>query len=130
MGPGLDGLEGKLMKWAAHVLMYPIADLLNLSVSTGEIPHVWKHARVTPLHKGGNSLDPNINRPISIICIIAKVLKVNTVYLHYRQITNNITSSFDLVDHHVLIQILNNIGLAQNTLTSFNAYLSGMKHMC
>ena len=83
MGPGLDGLEGKLMKWAAHVLMYPIADLLNLSVSTGEIPHVWKHARVTPLHKGGNSLDPNINRPISIICIIAKVLKVNTVYFNY-----------------------------------------------
>ena len=36
IGPGL---EAKLIKWAANVFIYHFADLFDLSVSTGEIPH-------------------------------------------------------------------------------------------
>lgn len=33
-GAGLDGLEAKYIKLAAHILMYPLADLFNLSLTT------------------------------------------------------------------------------------------------
>ena len=72
---GLDGLDMKYIKLAANVLMFPLADLYNLSLSTNEIPNIWKHARITPIHKAGDVLDCNNYRPISIICAIAKILE-------------------------------------------------------
>ena len=72
-GAGLDGIENRFIKLASYILMYPLADLFNLSFSTCELPTIWKFARITPLHKGGDVLDLNNYRPISIICSIAKV---------------------------------------------------------
>lgn len=72
---GPDGLEAKFFKLAAHVIMYPLADLFNLSLSTCSIPSTWKSARVTPLFKSGDPSDVNNYRPISIICVIAKVFE-------------------------------------------------------
>lgn len=39
---GPDGLEAKFVKAAAHILMYPLADLFNLSLLTHCIPSLWK----------------------------------------------------------------------------------------
>lgn len=39
-----DGLEAKFVKLAAHVLMYPLADLFNLSLSNCAIPFILKCA--------------------------------------------------------------------------------------
>ena len=94
-GPGLDGVESKFLKLAQHILMYPLCDLFNLSLSTHDIPSIWKWSRITPLHKAGNELDPNNYRPISIICSIAKVFEK----LIYNQLSNylskhNILSPF------------------------------------
>ncbi len=68
-----DGLEAKLVKLAAHIIMYPLADLFNSSLSTCSIPPIWKCARVTPFFKGGDPSDVNNYRPICIICTIAKI---------------------------------------------------------
>ena len=46
-----------------------------LICSTCELPTIWKCARIIPLHKGGDLLDTNNYRPISIICSISKVLE-------------------------------------------------------
>lgn len=91
--PGLDGLENRYIKLASHVLIYPLADLFNLSLSTCEIPAVWKCARITPLHKGGDVLDTNNYRPISIICSIAKVFEklIYNQLSHYLTINNILT---------------------------------------
>ena len=83
-GPGLDGVEAKFLKLAQHILMYPLCDLFNLSLSTHDIPSIWKWSRITPLYKAGNQLDPNNYRPISIICSIAKVFEK----LVYNQLSN------------------------------------------
>ena len=93
--PGLDGLENRLIKLASHVLIYPLADLFNLSLSTCELPNVWKCARITPLHKGGDVLDANNYRPISIICSIAKIFEklIFNQLSHYLTI-NDILSPF------------------------------------
>ncbi len=72
---GPDGIDAKFVKLAAHVLMYPLADLFNLSLSTCSIPSIWKCACVTPIFKSGNATDMNNYCPISIICFIAKVFE-------------------------------------------------------
>lgn len=163
---GPDGLEAKFVKLAAHVIMYPLADLFNLSLSTCSIPPIWKCARVTPLFKGGDPSDLNNYRPISIICTIAKIfekLVFNQLseYINHGNIlspfqsgfrpnfstttallkfTNDVFSSFDggqltgaifidlskafdMVDHYLLLDKLYSIGLNQNALLWFNAYL-------
>ncbi len=73
--PGPDGVEAKFFKLAAHVIMYPLADPFNLSLSTCSILSSWKSARVTPLLKSGDPSDVNNYHPISIICVTAKILE-------------------------------------------------------
>ncbi len=49
--PGPGGLEAKFVISAAHVLMYPLADLFDCSLSTCFVPSIWKCARVISLFK-------------------------------------------------------------------------------
>ena len=44
---GLNGIPAKLLKDAAQEVAKPIANLINLTFSTGEIPQEWKEAKVT-----------------------------------------------------------------------------------
>ena len=49
-GSGLDGIEARFLKLSSHVLMYPLCDLFNMSLSTYELPNIWKCSRIIPLH--------------------------------------------------------------------------------
>lgn len=92
-GAGLDEIEPKYFKIASQVLMYPLADLFNMSLSTCELPSTWKSSRITPIFKGGDNLDQNDYRPISIISTIAKVFeKLVFNQLSHYLMTNNIIS--------------------------------------
>ena len=54
----------------------PIIQLLfKKSLSTGKIPSVWTKANVSPVFKMGNKNDPAIYRPISLTCILCKVME-------------------------------------------------------
>ncbi|KAK6298641.1 hypothetical protein J4Q44_G00316960, partial [Coregonus suidteri] len=64
---GLDNLDPFFLKLAAEIVATPITSLFNLSFITSEIPRDWKAAAVIPLFKGGDTLDPNCYRPISIL---------------------------------------------------------------
>lgn len=91
---GPDGLDIRFFKLASHVLSFPLADLFNLSLTTGEIPSSWKSARVIPLHKGGSTSDMNNYRPISIINSVTKIFEK----LIFNQLSTYLT------DHNILSQ--------------------------
>uniref|UniRef100_A0A8C7QS49 Reverse transcriptase domain-containing protein n=1 Tax=Oncorhynchus mykiss TaxID=8022 RepID=A0A8C7QS49_ONCMY len=71
-------------------LATPITSLFNLSFVLSEIPKDWKADAVIPLFKGGDILDPNCYRPISILPCLSKVFE--------SQVNKQITGNFE--SHH------------------------------
>lgn len=53
----------------------PLTHIFNLTLSNNEIPNIWKSAYVLPLLKGGDPSVVNNYRPISKLCVLAKVLE-------------------------------------------------------
>uniref|UniRef100_A0A8K9Y7J5 Reverse transcriptase domain-containing protein n=1 Tax=Oncorhynchus mykiss TaxID=8022 RepID=A0A8K9Y7J5_ONCMY len=87
---GLDNLDPFFLKLSAEIVATPITSLFNLSFVSSEIPKDWKAAAVIPLFKGGDTLDPNCYRPISILPCLSKVFK--------SQVNKQITDHFE--SHH------------------------------
>ena len=72
---GLDKISAKLLKDASSVIAKPITYLINLTISSGEIPSQWKEAKVTPIFKAGKKDDENNYRPISVLPLVSKVME-------------------------------------------------------
>ncbi len=72
---GPDKLDPHFLKLAADFIAPPLTYLFNLSLSTNEIPSIWKTAYVQPLFKGGDPTVLNNYRPISKLSILSKVLE-------------------------------------------------------
>ena len=62
-----------MLKAAIDVLAHPLADLFNKCISIGYFPDILKIAEVIPVHKKGDSKDPNNFRPISILSVLSKI---------------------------------------------------------
>ena len=74
-GTGLDDIQALFLKSAATPLSDSIMKICNLSIRSGVFPHMWKHAKVVPLHKKRSQDDVNNYRPISILSIASKILE-------------------------------------------------------
>ena len=84
---GLDGLSSQMLKMSASVMAKPLTVIFNQSIACGYFPTRWKTARVTPIHKSGSRTDKNNYRPISILCIVSKLLE-----RHHNKITSYLRS--------------------------------------
>ena len=51
----------------------PPTYIFNLSICTGEVPDIWKHKHVSPIHKSGSKLKITSYRPIPIQPISLKL---------------------------------------------------------
>ena len=71
---GLDDVSSKLLKLAKPAILNSLVYIMNLSLSTGVFPDLWKVAKIIPLHKGG---DMSINnfRPIAILPVLSKIIE-------------------------------------------------------
>ena len=87
---GLDNLDLLFLKLSAKIVATPITSLFNLSFVSSEIAKDWKAAAVIPLFKGGDTLDTNCYRPISILPCHSKVFE--------SQVNKQITDHFK--SHH------------------------------
>ena len=72
---GCDDLPPGILKDAAYTLSSPLTHLINLSLKTGLVPNKWKIAKVTHIHKKGNTNDYNNYRPISVLNTCSKILE-------------------------------------------------------
>ena len=55
---GLDFISARLLKYGASAICRSVTNSLNLSISSGKFPNVWKCSKVTALFKCGNRSNP------------------------------------------------------------------------
>lgn len=88
---GLDNIPGKFLQDAAGIIAPCVAHIANLAIDTGTFPSEMKSARVIPLHKKGNKLEPGNYRPISILGVLSKTIErlvYAQIYMYFS--TNNL----------------------------------------
>uniref|UniRef100_A0A8C7QUG0 Reverse transcriptase domain-containing protein n=1 Tax=Oncorhynchus mykiss TaxID=8022 RepID=A0A8C7QUG0_ONCMY len=123
---GLDNLDPFFLKLSAEIVATPITSLFNLSFVSSEIPKDWKAAAVIPLFKGGDTLDPNCYRPISILPCLSKVFE--------SQVNKQIADHFE--SHHTFSAMQSAFraghGCTSATLKVLNDILTAIdkKHYC
>ena len=73
--PGPDGLCPIVLKQYAYSLSDPIAKLFNTSLHTYSLPLEWKVLKICPVYKKGDVTSVQNYKPISLLCVISKVLE-------------------------------------------------------
>ena len=71
---GLDELPPGMIKDCAAEISKPLAFIINLSITSGEVPSIWKEAKIVPIHKSGDNKPENY-RPISILPVFSKIIE-------------------------------------------------------
>ena len=72
---GIDGISPVLLKSCASSLSTPVHTLFLLSITRGTLPKEWKTHLITPIFKSGDKADIRNYRPVSLLCILSKVLE-------------------------------------------------------
>ena len=72
---GLDYLDTYTIKLAAKHILPAITHIINLSIRDSAFPTSWKKAKVVPLLKKGDPLDPKNYRPVALLPILSKILE-------------------------------------------------------
>ena len=52
-----------------------ITHIINLSLQQGIFPTLYKKAKIIPLLKKGDPLEPKNYRPVALLCIVSKVIE-------------------------------------------------------
>ena len=73
---GCDGISPKLLKYCALPLYQPLHHLFCLSLSQCYVPLDWRTHLIKPILKSGDKTDLKNYKPISLLCIISKVLEI------------------------------------------------------
>ena len=72
---GPDELPAGMIKDCKKAISKALAFIINLSLQSGVFPSVWKSAKITPVHKKGDTKKPENFRPISVLPIFLKVIE-------------------------------------------------------
>jgi hypothetical protein len=72
---GPDKISPKVLKELSEELSTPLCAIFNKSLESGIIPTDWKKAEVTAIFKKGSKSEPGNYRPVSLTCIVCKVLE-------------------------------------------------------
>lgn len=69
---GIDGISPKLLSFAKPVILRPLTELINMSLSSSVFPDQLKVAQVAPIHKKNSVLEKGNYRPVSVLPTISK----------------------------------------------------------
>lgn len=89
---GDDGIKALPLKYTAPIISPVLSHIINAMFQSGDYPEELKIAKVTPVHKGGNVLDINNYRPISVLPIFSKIFE--------KAMNNRLVSFFE--KHHII----------------------------
>ena len=72
---GCDSISPHLLKLCAGSIVDPVSALFNMSLASSVLPQEWKVHQITPIFKSGDPHCVENYRPISLLCILSKVLE-------------------------------------------------------
>ncbi len=72
---GIDTIHPHLLKMSALLIYEPVTSLFNNIMQTQLIPKEWKTHKIIPIPKTSDTTLVNNYRPISLLCILSKVLE-------------------------------------------------------
>ena len=73
--PGPDKLCPRLLQGISDIISIPLAIIYRKSLDEGVVPQEWKRAHVTPIFKKGDKSSAGNYRPISLTCILCKIME-------------------------------------------------------
>ena len=72
---GHGDISNFILKGVLSSIADPLAHILNVSILSGVFPEQMKIAKVIPLFKKGDKLDPSNYQPISLLSTLSKILE-------------------------------------------------------
>jgi hypothetical protein len=72
---GLDGISIIMLKKCLPEIVPVLCHILDCSLMHGVFPDMWKKAQVIPIPKLNVPVEPKDYRPVSILCVLAKVFE-------------------------------------------------------
>lgn len=72
---GIDNISPKLLRYCASPLLQVICHLFTISLSNSTIPKDWRTHNIVPVYKSGEKSSICNYRPISLLCVLSKVLE-------------------------------------------------------
>jgi len=88
--PGPDELSPRVLKELSQVLSDPLACIFQKSLTSSQVPSDWKQANVTPVFKKGEKYLCSNYRPISLTCVVSKVMEhiiCSAIIIHHHFIS-------------------------------------------
>ena len=73
--PGPDGVWPRLLQKLAAVFATPLHLIFSKLFQEGNVPSIWKQANVCPIFKKGTKGSPGNYRPVSLTCVICKIME-------------------------------------------------------
>ena len=72
---GFDDMNSMSLKISSEILVKPLTNICNLSLTQGIFPSQLKIANVIPLYKSDDPMLFNNYRPVSVLCVLSKVFE-------------------------------------------------------
>ena len=71
----MDGIHPRMLFELKKYLARPLSILFSASLEFGVVPFDWKDAGITPLFKKGKKSDPQNYIPLSLTCLVCKIME-------------------------------------------------------